>query len=35
VIYFLPNGNFNLYKIIVLNGTCIFNGKIYWQKSKI
>lgn len=29
VIYFWPNGNFNLYKVIVLGGKAIFNDKFY------
>ena len=29
VIYWLPNGNYNLYKIMVFNGQAIFNGKLY------
>jgi len=29
VIYFQPNGNFNLYKVLVFDGKAIFNNKLY------
>lgn len=29
IAYFFPNGNFNLYTIEIINGRCIWNGKIY------